>query len=69
MMQSFSYRLEPAAAGTRLANNVEVKPASASLALIGAVAVPRVKAAVARNLEVLRRLLESTAPVDTGARP
>jgi uncharacterized protein YndB with AHSA1/START domain len=55
------YRLEPAAGGTRLTNNVELEPATPLLRPIGPLVVPRVKAAVARNLAVLKELLEDQA--------
>jgi uncharacterized protein YndB with AHSA1/START domain len=58
---SSSYLLEPTADGTRLTNNVELEPSSALLRPIGPLAVPRVKAAVARNLGTLKQLLEDTA--------
>jgi hypothetical protein len=54
-----SYLLEPAAGGTRLTNTVELEPASVLLRAIGPLAAPRVKAAVARNLDTLKRLLEA----------
>ena len=55
-----SYLLQPTAGGTRLTNSVELEPSSALLRPIGPLAVPRVKAAVARNLGTLKQLLEST---------
>jgi len=57
-----SYVLEPVPSGTRLANDVELEPISALLRPIGPLAVPRVKAGVARNLGTLKELLESTRP-------
>jgi uncharacterized protein YndB with AHSA1/START domain len=57
-----SYLLEPAAGGTRLTNKVELEPSSALLRPIGPLAVPAVKAAVARNLGTLKQLLEGTRP-------
>ena len=57
-----SYLLERAPSGTRLANHVKLEPISALLRPIGPLAVPRVKAAVARNLGTLKELLESTRP-------
>jgi hypothetical protein len=59
---TFGYLLEPVADGTRLSNHVELEPSSAVLRLIGPLAVPNVKAAVARNLTVLKGLLEGTHP-------
>ena len=47
---SSSYLLEPTADGTRLTNHVELEPSSALLRPLGPLAVPRVKAAVARHL-------------------
>jgi hypothetical protein len=54
------YLLEPVAGGTRLTNHVELEPSSALLRLVGPLAVPSVKAAVARNLTALKELLEGT---------
>jgi hypothetical protein len=59
---SSSYLLEPTAGGTRLTNHVELEPSSALLRPLGALAVPGVKAAVARNLGTLKQLLERTRP-------
>jgi hypothetical protein len=61
-----SYLLEPAAGGTRLINTVELEPSSAVLRLISPLAVPKVKEAVARNLNSLKRLLETAAPAAGG---
>ena len=61
-----SYLLEPAAGGTRLTNDVELEPSSALLRPFGPLAVPRVKAAVARNLGTLKQLLEGTRPAAEG---
>ena len=61
-----SYLLQPTAGGTRLTNSVELEPSSALLRPIGPLAVPRVKAAVARNLGTLKQLLESTDPATEG---
>jgi uncharacterized protein YndB with AHSA1/START domain len=57
-----SYLLEATAGGTRLTNHVELKPASALLRPLSPLAVPAVKAAVARNLGTLKQLLERTRP-------
>jgi uncharacterized protein YndB with AHSA1/START domain len=57
-----AYLLEPVAGGTRLTNHVELEPSSALLRLVGPLAVPSVKAAVARNLTALKGLLEGTRP-------
>jgi hypothetical protein len=59
---SSSYLLEPASGGTRLINHVELEPSSALLRPLGPLAVPAVKAAVARNLGTLKQLLERTGP-------
>jgi uncharacterized protein YndB with AHSA1/START domain len=59
---SSSYLLEPAAGGTRLTNHVELEPSSALLRPFAPLAVPAVKAAVARNLGTLKQLLERTGP-------
>lgn len=59
---SSSYLLEATADGTRLTNHVELKPSSVLLRPLGPLAVPGVKAAVARNLGALKELLERTRP-------
>lgn len=59
-----SYLLNPAAGGTRLANDVELEPSSALLRLMGPLAARQVKAAVARNLGALKELLESGLPAE-----
>ena len=61
-----SYLLEPAAGGTRLTNEVQLETSSALLRLISPLAVPRIKAAVARNLGTLKGLLESEPPAAKG---
>jgi uncharacterized protein YndB with AHSA1/START domain len=53
------YLLEPVEGGTRLVNRVELEPASAVSKLLAPFAGSRVKAAVAENLDTLRRILES----------
>lgn len=53
------YRLEPIEGGTRLFNDVELEAASAVSKLLAPLAATRVKAAVAENLDSLRRILES----------
>jgi uncharacterized protein YndB with AHSA1/START domain len=53
------YRLEPVEGGTRLLNGVELEAASALSKLLAPLAASRVKAAVAENLDSLRRILES----------
>jgi len=54
-----SYLLEPVAGGTRLTNEVELEPTAV---LLRALAVPKVKAAVARNLGALKQILEDARP-------
>ena len=61
-----SYLLQPTADGTRLTNDVELAPSSALLRPFGPLAIPRVKAAVARNLGTLKQLLEGTRPAAEG---
>jgi uncharacterized protein YndB with AHSA1/START domain len=61
-----SYLLESVAGGTRLTNTVELEPSSALLRLISPLAVPRVKAAVARNLGSLKQLMETARPATGG---
>jgi hypothetical protein len=51
----------PAWGGTRLTNHVELEPSSALLRPLGPLAVPGVKAAVARNRAPLRRIAAITA--------
>ena len=53
------YRLEPIEGGTRLLNGVELEAASAVSKLLAPLAGSRVEAAVAENLDTLRRILES----------
>ena len=65
---SIRYLLEPTAGGTRLTNDVDLEPASALLQPFGPLAVPGVKAAVARNLATLRQLLEGGRPAANGNR-
>ena len=57
-----SYLLEPVAGGTRLTNEVELEPTAILLRPLGPLAVPKVKAAVARNLGALKQLLEDARP-------
>lgn len=54
-----SYLLEPAGYETKLTNDVELEPSSTLTRLLAPLAVSRVKAAVAENLEELRRILEA----------
>jgi hypothetical protein len=52
------YELEPSGTGTVLVNTVELQ-VTGPLRLPGGIAASRVKAAVAEDLDVLKRLLES----------
>jgi len=61
---SSSYLVEPTATGTRLTNEIELQPTSALMRPLAPVAVPRVKAAVARNLNTLKQILEGTGPAN-----
>jgi hypothetical protein len=54
-----SYLLEPAASGTTLTNKWDLQPTSASLRLLGPLAIPKVKSAVAENLRTLKQILEN----------
>jgi hypothetical protein len=58
-----SYLLEPVTGGTRLTNRWDLEPTSAPLRLLGPVAIPRVKAAVAENLRALKQILENARGV------
>ena len=60
-----SYLLEPAGA-TRLTNEVELETLIGPAAADQPLAVPRIKAAVARNLGTLTGLLESVRPAARG---
>jgi hypothetical protein len=51
------YRIEPIEGGTRVTNEVELKP-QGILGVVGRLASSRVKLAVARNLGELKRVLE-----------
>ena len=55
---TLSYRVEPAKTGTLLTNDVELSPRGV-LGVVGKIAGPRLKTAIAQNLEVLRSRLES----------
>jgi uncharacterized protein YndB with AHSA1/START domain len=57
-----SYLLEATAGATRLTNDVALELSHAVLRPIAALAVPRVKAAVAQNLAKLKQILESDGP-------
>ena len=48
-----------AASGTTLTNKWDLQPTSASLRLLGPLAIPKVKSAVAENLRTLKRILEN----------
>lgn len=54
---TLAYRLDPVPDGTLLVNQVQLRPRGA-LGLLGGIAGGRVQAAVAENLDVLRRELE-----------
>ena len=54
-----SYLLEPAASGTTLTNKWDLQPTSAPLRLLGPLAIPKVKSAVAENLRTLKQILEN----------
>jgi len=54
-----SYLLEPAANGTTLTNKWDLQPTSASLRLLGPLAIPKVRSAVAENLRTLKQILEN----------
>ena len=56
---TISYLLTPIGDGTRLNNAVDLKPSSAVLRLFAPLAVSRVKASVAANLEKLKQVLET----------
>src|SRR5262249_15510823 len=58
-----SYLLEPVAGGTVLTNRWELEATSAPLRLLAPVAIPQVKAAVAKNLRTLRQILENARAV------
>jgi hypothetical protein len=53
-----TYVLQPLGNATRLTNEVDLEPSSVALKLVGPLAAPRVKAAVATNLGKLKQLLE-----------
>ncbi len=63
---SSSYLLEPTADATWLTNDVELEPSPALLRPFGPLAIPRVKAVVARNLGALKQLLDGTRPAAEG---
>ena len=58
-----SYLLEPVAGGTGLTNRWQLEATSAPLRLLAPVAIPRVKAAVAKNLRTLKQILENARAV------
>ncbi len=58
-----SYVLEATAGATRIVNNVELDPSPAVLRLLAPLATSRIKAAVAKNLDELRLVLEGGRPV------
>ena len=59
-------RPEPAAGGTTLTNKWDLQPTSASLRLLGPLAIPKVKSAVAENLRTLKQILENVCRVNRG---
>jgi Polyketide cyclase / dehydrase and lipid transport len=59
---TISYLLTPIGDETRLTNAVDLKPSSAVLRLFAPLAVSRVKASVAANLERLKQVLETGRP-------
>jgi carbon monoxide dehydrogenase subunit G len=63
-----SYLLESVGNATRLTNDVELEPSSSLTRILAPLAVYRVKAAVAENLEKLRLILEADlrAPSEIG---
>jgi uncharacterized protein YndB with AHSA1/START domain len=56
---TISYLLEPIGDGTGLTNTVDLQPASVAVRLVAPLATSRVKAAVAANLNTLKRKLET----------
>jgi hypothetical protein len=57
-----SYELEAGADATRLVNHVDLDPARAMLGLVAPLAAPRIKTAVAQNLDKLKLVLEGGRP-------
>jgi hypothetical protein len=57
---TIGYRLGPVGDGTQLINRVDLEPASAVARLLAPLATSRVKAAVAANLDTLKRTLEAS---------
>lgn len=53
-----SYELAPTVNGTELTNTVDLKPSTHLLNLAVPIVVPKIKAAVAGNLDVLKSILE-----------
>jgi hypothetical protein len=56
-----TYLLEPAGNATSLTNTMNLQP-TGPLRLVASLAAPRVKSAVAANLDTLRQILESGQP-------
>ncbi|MBO0818610.1 MAG: SRPBCC family protein [Actinobacteria bacterium] len=54
-----SYLIEPITGGTSLTNRWDLELTPAPLRLLGPVAIPRVKAAVAENMRTLKHILEN----------
>ena len=57
---AISYRLAPIGDGTQLTNLVDLEPASGAARLLAPLATSRVKAAVAANLNTLKKTLEAS---------
>jgi hypothetical protein len=55
-----TYVLAPVAGATRLTNEMDLEPASGLLRIAAPLALPRVKAAVAENLNKLKQVLEGS---------
>ena len=64
---TISYLLAPMGGTTQLTNAVELTPSSGALRLLAPLAIPRVKAAVAANLDTLRQVLETGPPTARSA--
>lgn len=64
---ALEYLLEPTAAGTRLTNEVELRPRGI-LRMVGRLAGPRVMEAVGKNLGELKRRLETGGADEKGER-
>jgi len=58
------YSLTPVGSATRLTNEVDLEPSSGVLRLVAPLAIPRVKAGVAENLNKLKEILEGRGQRD-----